>query len=198
MIKQFLKWLRDLFSWRCLLSYDELLQLIDDGVIDAPKSAVKGTTIDLTLHHIVKREAIEAQMQVVRLYKGESIAMVDVDINQLDNKEIIQMPDAVMLGSTNEYFRMTGNLSAEISLKSTLARNFVGHQLAGWIDPYFHGRITLEITNDTQFKKQAYAAGMPICQVKFFRHRWVKPENGYGIHGQYSGQDKVTSAGILK
>lgn len=198
MIKQFCRWLRDLFSWRCLLSYDDLIQLIDDGVIDAPKSAVKGTTIDLTLHHIVKREAIDAQMQVVRLYKGESIAMVDVDINQLDNKEIIQMPDAIMLGSTNEYFRMPGNLSAEISLKSTLARNFVGHQLAGWIDPYFHGRITLEITNDTQFKKQAYAAGMPICQVKFFRHRWVKPENGYATHGQYNGQNKVTSAGILK
>jgi len=194
-IKRFLKWLRDLFSWRCLLSYDELLKLIEDGVIDAPKSAVQGSTIDLTLHRYVKTEAFGPKMDTVYLARGQSITMVEHDIREDPH---ILKPDAVMLASTNEYFNMPCNLSAEFSLKSTLGRSFVGHQLAGWIDPYFKGKITLEITNDTQFHRLAFEENMPIGQVKFFRHKKVPFLAGYAKRGQYNGQDKVTEAGILK
>lgn len=195
MIKKFLKWLRDIFSWRCLLSYTELLQLIDDGVIDAPKIAVQGSTIDLTLHRYVKTEAFGAAIRTVYLARGESISLVEHDIKE---DPYILKPDAVMLASTNEWFNMPGNISAEFSLKSTLGRSFVGHQLAGWIDPYFKGRITLELKNDTQFHRLAFEDNMPIGQVKFFRHKRVPFLNGYARRGQYSGQQKVTEAGVLR
>jgi len=194
-MRLFLKWLRNLFSWRCLLSYDELIQLIDDGVIDAPKSAVQGSTIDLTLHRYVKTEAFGPTLDTVYLARGQSITMVEYDIREAPR---ILKPDAVMLASTNERLNMPGNLSAEFSLKSTAGRNFVGHQLAGWIDPYFPGRITLELKNDTQFHRLAFEENMPIGQVKFFRHKSVPFLAGYAKRGQYNGQQQVTEAGVLR
>lgn len=186
-----------LFQSRGLLSHSELLELIEQGVIDAHPSQVKGSTIDLTLHHIVRKEVIGSAMRIVRLHKGESIETEEVDMFK-NGGEHVMMPDAVMLGATREFFNMPLNLSAEFSLKSTLGRNFLGHELAGWIDPGFSGTITLELKNNNQFHKLALAPGMPIGQVKFFRHKSVPYGKSYAVHGQYNGQDKVQASKVIR
>lgn len=188
-----INYLKNLFLGRCLLSHDELLGLIDQGVITADKSQVKGTTIDLTLADTIRVEAKGPMLRVVKLFEGDSIDTIEVKIEG----HHVLMPDAVALGATNEVFTMPPHLSAEFSLKSTLGRNFLGHQLAGWIDPTFIGTLTLELKNDTQFHKLAIAPGMSIGQVKFFRHRKVPPAKSYKANGQYMFQDKVQAAKVL-
>lgn len=190
------KILKKILSKPALLSYTDLVELIELGVIDAPLSAVNGSSIDLTLHHIVRKEAIGSAMRSVRLGEGESIDTEEINMcDGLD--EYTMMPDSVLLGSTAETFNMPLWLSAEYSLKSTLGRNFLSHENAGWIDPGFSGKITLELKNHNQFHKLILAPDIPIGQVKFFRHAPVPEEFSYRKRGQYNGQSKVRAAGIL-
>lgn len=176
-----------------IIAYNELCELVKSGVIDAPLSSVNGSSIDLTLHHIIRKEVIGSAMKIVRLYNGESIETEE--INMLDgNGEYVMMPDAVVLGATVERFNLPLNISAEFSLKSTLGRNNLAHQLAGWVDPGFCGTLTLELKNENQFHKLAIAPKMKIGQVKFFRHEPVPLEHSYSVRGQYNGQTKVTAS----
>jgi dCTP deaminase len=180
-----------------LLSYNELCELVEQGVINAPMENVNGTSIDITLHHVIRRERIGSNMGKVRLFDGESIETEEINLFN-GFEEYTLMPDAVILAGTNEIFDMPLNISAEYSLKSSIGRNFLNHQLAGWIDPGFYGALTLELKNDNQFHKLIIAPGMKIGQVKFFRHEPVPAEHSYAAKGRYNGHDKVApSKGVL-
>lgn len=172
-----------------LLSYLELVELVNDGVIDAPLSAVNGSSIDLTLHHLARKETFGPSMDKVKLAQGGSIATHEIDITG----GYAMLPDTVLLASTIERFKLPLWLSAEFSLKSTLGRNFLGHELAGWIDAGFEGRVTLELKNNTQFHKLVLEPGMKVGQVKFFRHEPVPLEHSYIMKGQYMNQEKATA-----
>ena len=186
--------IRRLFYRPCLLSYDELVKLVHTGVIDAPLSAVNGSSIDVTLHHLARKEVLGPSMGKVRLSAGESIETAEIDISG----GYTMIPDSVLLASTVETINLPLWLSATFSLKSTLGRNFVGHQLAGHCDPGFSGRITLELTNDNQFNKIILDPGMPIGQLLFWKHAPVPEEFSYRKRGQYNGQDKVRAAGVVR
>jgi dCTP deaminase len=177
-----------------LLSYEDLLQLVESGVIDAPIEHINGSSIDITLHHIVRVEEFGPSLDIIRLGQKENIKTREVDINLAHKKELVFLPDQVCLASTNEMFNMPLDISAEFKLKSSTARNFMSHQLAGWVDPGFHGRLTLEFKNETQFHKLALAPDMKIGQVIFYRHKPVALDNSYKVKGQYNGQTKVTES----
>jgi len=171
-----------------LLSYNDLCVLVDLGVIDVPLSQINGTSIDVTLDKFICVEDLSGGMDRVDLAKCENIKLTKPF--ELDSKGYM-MPDTVLLASTFESFNMPSWLSAEYSLKSSLGRNFLAHQLAGWIDAGFNGKVTLELKNDTQFHKLILTEGMKIGQVKFFKHAPVPHDKGYAVRGQYNGQDRV-------
>jgi dCTP deaminase len=173
-----------------ILSYAELCELVERGVIDAPMSAVKGASIDVTLHRSGRKEVIGPAIQKVKLYAGESIETVSVDLMPVYTMH----SDSVLLASTHETFNMPLDLCAYFSLKSSVGRNFLSHQLAGFIDPGFNGKLTLELKNECQFKKLVIAPGMPIGQIVFHRITPVPLENSYKTHGQYNGQTKATAS----
>lgn len=174
-----------------LLSYTELCKLIEDGVVDAPIEHVNGTSIDISLHHIVRTEVKHKDMRIVWLGDKESIITEPFDMRATGGRFAMQT-NSVLLASSIEYFKMPLNMSAEFSLKSSLGRNFLCHELAGWIDPGFEGRITLELKNHNQFNSLGLTAGMPIGQVKFFTHATVPEQHSYRVRGQYMKQDEVT------
>jgi deoxycytidine triphosphate deaminase len=192
---KYVKAVKDRILGRSLLSYVELVELVDRGVIIAPLSSVKGSSIDVRLHKVIYREKIGANMGKIRLIKGESIGLEKVIMG---DDGYAMMPDSIVLGATMELFNLPDNLSAEFSLKSSTGRNFIGHQLSGWVDATFCGSITLELKNDTQFHKIIIDAGLPIGQVKVFRHRRVPKEQCYQNKGQYMGQIEARPAGVIK
>jgi deoxycytidine triphosphate deaminase len=180
----------------CLLSHDELIGLIDAGVIDAPYSAVNGSSIDITLHHIIRKEVMGSNMKRVQLCKGDSIETEEVDMAALGRYTLI--PDAVILAANNERLNLPANITAQYVMKSSMGRNFLSHQFSGFIDPWFHGILTLELKNENQFHKLDLEPGMKIGQICFFRHRSVPFDKGYAANGRYNGCDKVTpSKGIV-
>jgi dCTP deaminase len=184
-------------SGKQLLAYDELVKLIEDGVIDAKLENVNGTSIDVTLHNVIRVEDYKSHI-TVKLYKGESIVTSEIDMLNSRDCCHVMSPGSVLLAATVERLNMPLNLSAEFSLKSSVGRSFLAHMLAGWVDPGFTGTLTLELKNDNLFHYLAIAPGQKIGQIKFFRHKRVPLIKSYAVRGQYNGQVKVQESNGIK
>lgn len=180
-----------------MLSANELLWLIENGVIDAPKSAVQGSTIDITLHPYIRKEkhSFDKHPRRVDMTKGESIETIE---ERIDTGPYYMQPSEFVLGCTQEWFNLPPWLSILFLMKSTPGRNGVTHMMAGWGDATWSGRLTLEIMNCASHHEHALHAGMKVGQIVFLRHGSVPEEYSYRVKGQYNGQDKVTQAGRLK
>ena len=178
-----------------LVSYNDLCVLVKLGTINAPEDNINGTSIDVTLDKFICVEDLKSGMDKVDLANGESIKLTKPF--ELDGRGYM-MPNTILLASTFETLNMPNWLSAEYSLKSSLGRNFLGHELAGWCDPCFNGKVTLELKNNTQFHKLILTEGMKIGQIKFFKHPSVPKDKSYAVRGQYNGQYKVQPSKGLK
>ncbi|MEF8847124.1 MAG: dCTP deaminase [Candidatus Paceibacterota bacterium] len=87
--------------------------------------------------------------------------------------------DDVILAETQELIRMPNDLCANVEGRSSLGRLFLGiHSTAGFVDPGFEGRITLELKNDGN-RPVILFPGMRICQI-IFKTMNSEPEVSYG------------------
>lgn len=198
MIKSFLSFLRELFEPNySLLSYEELVELVEQGVIDAPIENINGTSIDLTLHDTIEIEDDRNPGSIIDLSAKENVSTVKVLINQHCGYQLY--PKEFILASSNEVFNLPDNISAEYKLKSSMARNGLEHLNAGWADATWHSsRLTLELVNMTNHHILLLKPGMKIGQVVFFKHRKVPAHAAYATRGQYNNQKEVTASKGIK
>lgn len=175
-----------------LLAHDELVDLVESGVLKgAKREAINGTSIDLHLHGriMIERQGLCAS-KIVDLSERDPLDMNQYD---MDAEGYVLKKKEFILGATLETFYMPDNISAEYSLKSSLGRIGLNHMLAGWIDPGFTGsRLTLELYNATRYHDIRIRAGDPIGQVKFFRHAEVPHYASYSNTGRYNDDMQVT------
>ncbi len=111
-------------------------------------------------------------------------------------RPFILHPGEFVLGTTFERFRIPADLVARIEGKSSLGRlGLVIHSTAGYIDPGFHGTITLEMTNLTRLPIKLHPM-MPIGQVSFQRMASParRPYGSDGLNSKYVGQDGATES----
>jgi len=126
----------------------------------------------------------------VDLSKRESIAFRDVH----SPDGIMLEPGEFCLAHTIELFNLPSDVSAEFSLKSSIARNGLEHMKAGWADATWEGsRMTLEFKNNTRFHNLKIVPGMFIGQLKFFKHTAVPDEMSYRVRGRYNGDTSVSA-----
>ena len=99
------------------------------------------------------------------------------------------MPGQFALATTMEGFSIPYNLAAYVQGRSSIGRAGLTVQNAGYIDPGFHGHITLELKNET--RSPIYLRpGYPVAQVIFEQTTPVeKPYNG-----KYNGQVEATGS----
>ena len=65
--------------------------------------------------------------------------LMRIDISgRTEDDPYLLLPGEVCLAETIEQFDLPDNVSAEFVLKSSRARDFYGHMLAGWCDPGYH------------------------------------------------------------
>jgi len=76
-------------------------------------------------------------------------------------------PGEFVLAATEELVRVPGNLECVFNLKSSRGREGYQHLLAAYIDPGFHGRVTLEICNVNRYHRLPLEHGMRIGQLRF-------------------------------
>jgi dCTP deaminase len=94
-------------------------------------------------------------------------------------------PGEFILGATQEFVRVPNTMEAIFQLKSSRGREGFDHALAGYIDPGFHGRITLELRNMNQRHSLTLVNGMLIGQLRFMRLD-EEPDRPYSITGRYN------------
>lgn len=85
------------------------------------------------------------------------------------------------LVETLEYFKFPKDLCGMVRLKSSRGREFYEHLEAGWIDPGYEGRLTLELMNHS-YSPKPINPGLRIAQLVLFRV--IEPEIAYS--GKYS------------
>ena len=102
-------------------------------------------------------------------------------------------PNEFVLGVTEEFIHVPDNLTVMLAGKSTLARMGLQiHITAGWVDPGYRGKLTLEIVNNSSNILQLHP-GMLIGQLVFLEMK-KKPDQGYS--GKY--QDSMGVIGARK
>lgn len=102
-------------------------------------------------------------------------------------------PGEFILGSTEEWIEIPDDLCARVEGKSSLGRlGLLIHATAGYIDPGFRGRITLEIMN-LNSRPIILRAGKPVCQLSLIKLT-TPAERPYGhadLNSKYQDQSGV-------
>lgn len=105
-------------------------------------------------------------------------------------------PGTFALGCTEETVGLSDALVARVEGKSSLGRlGLMVHSTAGFIDPGFHGRITLELFNLAPVAIKLWP-GMLVCQLSVERldRPAQRPYGSPGLRSHYQGQDGTTPA----
>lgn len=116
--------------------------------------------------------------------------LVRIDISdRTEDDPYLLLPGEICLAETVEQFNLPdkgGAISAQFVLKSSRARDFYGHMLAGWCDPGWYGsKLTLELKNERKHHPLPLYPNLKIGQMVFFRmsavplRSYAHPEVGH-------------------
>lgn len=113
-----------------------------------------------------------------------------------DDKPFFLQPGEFVLASTLECVTLPLDLVARLEGKSSLGRvGLLIHSTAGYVDPGWHGHLTLELTNVAKLPVTLYY-GMRIGQISFLRLT-TPAERPYGskeLGSRYQGQTEPTAS----
>lgn len=120
----------------------------------------------------------------------------DVETTKIIADEYLLKPHELILCSTVEYVDIPHDIQAQVHGKSSLGRlGLLVHITAGFIDPGFKGKITLEMYNLNN-RPILLRAGKPICQLGMTRLSCAA-EFQYGhpkLNSKYQDQREVTGS----
>ena len=98
-------------------------------------------------------------------------------------------PGEFVLATTQEHVSIPSNVAAFVQGRSSIGRIGLTTQNAGFVDPGFHGHITLELVNESP-NTIILTPGYPVAQLVFFECCPVeKPYNG-----KYNDQVEATGS----
>lgn len=106
-------------------------------------------------------------------------------------------PRQAILAATLEHVEIPPDMVAKLEGKSTLARLFLQIESAGYVDPGWEGRLTLEIVNLGEYIV-VLRPGMLICQIRLeATHDSAVPTRLYGnpeLRSHYQSSQTVAGA----
>ncbi len=173
-----------------LLSYTEICELIEQGVIEgAEYESVNSASLDIHLGGKLKMEKFLFELMLISLRDREPLSMCECSFPHT------LAPGEFILTESREIFHLPNNISAEYKLKSSMARIGLEHLNAGWCDAGWHGSVlTLELKNMTNFHYIELNKGDAIGQLVFFKHTPVPEDKSYAARGRYNNDKTVTGA----
>ena len=118
---------------------------------------------------------------------GDKVEYKRVEVN--DDGFFLLEPGKFALATTIECVNIPANLAAFVQGRSSIGRVGLQVQNAGFVDPGFHGHITLELKNDSP-NTIALWPGYPVAQIVLITAGGV--ENLYA--GKYNGQVEATGS----
>jgi dCTP deaminase len=176
-----------------ILSDRDLRVRLDRGDIvidplDDPDLQIQPASVDLRLDH----EFVVYRLPHVPCIDPRDRGSVDTYTETVvveEGEAFVLHPGEFALGSTRERVSVPPDLVARVEGRSSIGRlAVVVHATAGFIDPGFDGRITLELSNLGRLPVKLYP-GMRISQVVF--HTMTSAAErpyGPGRGSKYQGQ----------
>jgi dCTP deaminase len=134
------------------------------------------------------------QPSSIDLRLGEGF--ISIDGTKLADKQITVQPNDFLLASTLESVQLPSGIVAKLEGKSSIGRKgiFV-HVTAGYVDPGWKGRLTLEIYNASS-EPYVLKSGDKICQIRFMRLsspvERMYGDSELGSHYQNSGGTRAS------
>jgi dCTP deaminase len=176
-----------------ILNDRQLIERAEAGMIRPFKPQhVQPASIDLTLDNsflVPKRD---------RLYPIDLANVADTidDYEHIQSDTLRLDPHEFVLGSTVERIEIPPDLVGSVEGRSSLGRlGLFVHVTAGFIDPGFHGKITLEILNMNRCAIDL-RAGKRICQIALTALT-APAERPYGhpdLGSHYQNQHQTTAS----
>ena len=128
-------------------------------------------------------------LMVESIYSPE---LVRVDIShRTEDDPFMLHPGEFCLAETLEQWDIPADISCQFVLKSSRAREGYNHLLAGWIDPGYRGRLTLELKNERLHHSLPIFPKLKIGQLVFMSMSQV-PMKHYGVEGVGHYNDYLT------
>jgi dCTP deaminase len=118
---------------------------------------------------------------------------------QVKQDTIVLYPGDFILGTTIEFISLPNDVAAILSGRSSLGRLGIQvHATAGFIDPGFEGKITLEISNISPVIVKLYK-GMRVAQLHFYDlSTYSSVDYKTKKKTKYAGQDTVKGSELWK
>lgn len=148
---------------------------------------------DIVIHPEPEDVAFQPASVDLRLNQGHQILLTD-GYHEFDQPVIFLHPDQCVLASTLEEVKVPAFMVARVEGKSTWGRRFLQvHSTAGFIDPGFHGRITLELRNNGP-RVLRLIPGDYIAQLSFdfLDKNCDRPYGHKELNSHYQGQQYAT------
>jgi dCTP deaminase len=144
-----------------------------------------------------------------RVFRNNRYAFIDVrapqpDLTELltvtDDEAFVLHPGEFVLGQTLEWVELPDDLVARLEGKSSLGRlGLLIHSTAGYVDPGWKGKLTLELSNVAKLPIALYF-GMKIGQISFFAMSSPvdRPYGSAGLGSKYQGQSEPTASAYFE
>ena len=152
---------------------------------------IQPASVDVRLHD----EIVEFNPNFsthIDVYESNDVMSEKLTIS--DDKPYILHPGSFILGGIKEYLTISDDIMARVEGKSSLARyGILIHSTAGFVDPGWSGRLTLELSNLSPFPVTLYK-DMKIGHLSFTKLT-TKVDNPYGskeVGSRYQNQDSAT------
>lgn len=172
-----------------ILSDQTLKEMIARGeliITPIDEKSIQPASIDCRLgNHFLVVES--NQMDIITLDS-------EIKYREITSESITIPPHTFLLATTQEYIEVPDDLTAFVEGRSSIGRIGLFIQNAGWVDPGFKGRITLELYNAGSLPIRL-KAGKRICQLVFCKMD-QKAKNPY--KGKYQGQKLTVGSQVFK
>jgi dCTP deaminase len=131
--------------------------------------------------HIDVREPVEALTEVVQIE---------------DDTPFFLQPGEFVLATTLETITLPDDIVGRLDGRGSLGRlGLLVHATAGFVDPGWTGKLTLELSNASKMPIAIYC-GMKIAQISFLRMSSPveRPYGSPGLGSKYQGQQQPTAS----
>jgi dCTP deaminase len=161
------------------------------------RDAIQPASVDLRLDSAFRVFNVTTRPYVdVREPVDDLTALVTI---ATDEPFIVQ-PGVFCLATTLETITLPDDIVARVDGRSSLGRlGLLVHATAGYVDPGWTGKLTLELSNQSQMPIALYY-GMRVAQISFLRLSSPvdRPYGTPGLGSKYQGQTGPTPSRISK
>lgn len=157
--------------------------------------AIQPSSVDLRLDRVFRvfRKDKRSQIDVREPSEGFT-ERVEVE----EGTPFVIRPGELVLANTLETIALPTDIVARLDGRSSLGRlGLLVHATAGYVDPGWRGKLTLELSNAAVLPIAVYS-GMKICQISFLRLTTPveRPYGSPGLGSKYQGQQEPAPSRI--